>query len=52
MRIQTNRDQIDAALAHVQETLGDHVLWGLVNNAGILPLGFVEACPIVSILSN
>lgn len=43
----TKQDQIDAALVHIKKTLVDTnaVLWGLVNNAGILPLGFVEACP-------
>eukprot|EP00729_Bicosta_minor_P007953 gene7953-18748_t len=43
----TKQDQIDAALVHIKKALVDTnaVLWGLVNNAGILPLGFVEACP-------
>jgi hypothetical protein len=43
----TALNELKAALVHVTKALGDGtVLWGLVNNAGILPLGFVEACPV------
>ena len=39
----TKQDQVDDALQYVEANLPKgEALWGLVNNAGICSLGFVE----------
>ena len=42
----TSTDTIVAAVRHIEETLGDRVLYGLVNNAGIAVAGPIEFLPV------
>ena len=42
----TRDEEIEAAVGTVSVEVGDHGLWGLVNNAGIAVLGPMETTPI------
>lgn len=35
----TNEDSIEKAVSYVKQNLGDNLLWGVVNNAGIVEFG-------------
>ena len=42
----TNQEEVDAALVYVEDNLPGLGLWGLVNNAGFVNLGFAEWLPV------
>ena len=42
----TNQEEVDAALVYVECNLPELGLWGLVNNAGFVNLGFAEWLPV------
>lgn len=47
----TDSDHITAAAGTIEEVVGEHGLWGLVNNAGYLVLGPVETTPLEQVES-
>ncbi|XP_076041213.1 17-beta-hydroxysteroid dehydrogenase type 6-like [Oratosquilla oratoria] len=44
----TKDEDVKAAFMVVQGTLGDRVLWSVVNNAGIAAMSEIEWCPLAS----
>lgn len=42
----THQEQVDAARRYVENHLPDEGLWGIVNNAGLYNVGFLEWIPL------
>lgn len=41
----TNQEQVDEAREFVEKNLPESGLWGIVNNAGLGSVGFIEWVP-------